>query len=180
MKTICGRKGYVFNHWTIVPNLTDIMEEKRDGIHTLLIFEDVSYSMDDRPKSFVNIFKDFLVNSRHHDISICYIIHSIKNAMAKSTSIDRFYLENASVFVVFRVYDNKYSVYKYLQRFFVYDKYFPRTLDAMFSSLTEYTKYPYILIQPRKIDVKDDFCKIRSCLFDVHKNFIFVSGYNAM
>ena len=156
-----------------------LLNEQKPDEHTIVIFEDLSYALDEKPKAFNNAFKDFIVNSRHHAISTIYIMHTIQNAMNKTSSIDRFYLQNISIIVIFRLYDTKRSVYQYLQRYFAHNKNFVKILDEMFNILSKHTNYPYLFIQPRKHNLPDDFCKIRSCLFDKDKNFIFVSGYNS-
>ena len=175
LEKICNQKNFKFFHWSILPDLDNLLDTSEDRKHSIMILEDFSYKISQKTSSeYMGVFKNFLVNSRHKNISIIYILHNFDNAMTHRNSIDRFYMKNATFFTVFKPIDKK-SVYTYLKQFFITDKNFYRTLDMMFSKIGQISQYPYIFIQPRS-KLKDNFAKIRCRLFE--ENLIFIEGFN--
>ena len=168
---ICKKKGFKFISWKIIHDLDKLLDMSEITKETIIIMEDMSPFINSVDNKANTKMIDFLYRSRHSQISIISIMHGIRHSLTKRHSFERLFLDNCSVIFIFKPVTNKRVIYSYLKN--ILDKSTCDKLDEIYEFVSNYSKYPYILIQPNK-HVKDDISKLRSDIFN--NNWYFQSG----
>ena len=92
----------------ISSRLMDVENYSNIGVHSLIILEDLQYFIRNLNKDTSSLFNNFLLESRHKDISLIYIMHTYPETNAsKSTTFDRNFFEQCSDIIFFRSLHNK-------------------------------------------------------------------------
>ena len=71
-------------------------------IHKILIFEDLSYSIQSMNQEYTKKLCNLVLNSRHYNISILHVLHQVPlNIKTKGFSFDKVILQNCTLLVLF-------------------------------------------------------------------------------
>ena len=167
---ICKEKKFKFNWWKLIHSFEHFFTNDQSNKHTVILFEDMSGIVNGSNVRFNADMSQFLFRSRHHNISLIYIMHGISHSMNRKTSFERIFLDNLSGLFVFKPTNNSKIIYNYLKNFLKHET--GKQLDAIFELSANISQHPYIFIQPNK-QTKDDMNKIR---IDIFNNNIFLQS----
>ena len=79
-----------------LPDWSFILNRKTNvKTHTLIIFEDISTSLNRADQVRLN---NFLYQSRHNNISLAIVTHNLRHAFKHNDSFERIFLHNCSAF----------------------------------------------------------------------------------
>ena len=98
-------------------------------------------------------------------------MHGLRHSLSNRTSFEKTFLDNCSVYFLFKPINNKRVIYTYLKN--ILDKRTTDKLDEIFEFSSILSDHPYIFIQPNT-NVPNDLLKLRTDIFD--KSIIFQSG----
>ena len=71
-------------------------------VHKMLIFEDLSYSINGLDSNYTKQLCNLILNSRHFNISIMHVLHQVPvNVKSKGLSFDKVMLQNSTILVLF-------------------------------------------------------------------------------
>ena len=117
---------------------------------------------------------DLLYKSRHINLSIIYILHSVKSINTEKVSFTKSFISNSNALFCFKPYGtDRSSLYRLIKSYISHESQNTRSIDyfidQMFKVAASLSKYPYLFIQPRK-DIPA-LQKFRTSIFD--ENVIF-------
>ena len=168
MEQTCSEKQFDFEHLPALPAL-DTFQNTNQQMQIFLVLEDCSGSLSKTGEDLQERLVDFLWSSRHHNISIIFILHSIKAINSQKTSFTRSFLSNATCIVCFLAFGSeRVSLYKYLRSIITNESRrgnIDKIIDKMFDISSHFSNWPYLLVQPRK-PVKNSYLKVRSDVFN--------------
>ena len=152
-RKICQEKNFQFTYFPArLPNFDSLLV-KEEGTQKICIFEDLEDKFLLVDDEVTRKLTDFLYKSRHFNVSIFYILHSLTSLSSKSSMFTRNFLENAECLVLFKPVGNlKRTVYRFLQDYVTkhpkvtYDS----ILDSIFQIAEDLSGHPYIVLQPYK------------------------------
>ena len=97
MQKICSQKKFIFHSFKFIPSLEVLTKNQSEGnVHTIICFEDFSSQMNYSSKDYNRKLTAFLHKSRHMNISLITILHSIRHALSDRSSFERNFLDNCS------------------------------------------------------------------------------------
>lgn len=170
LSNICKGKKFQFNWWKIIHSFQTLFTRDYTNKHTVILFEDMSGLVNGSNSRFNADMSQFLFRSRHHNISLIYIMHGISHSMHLKSSFERIFLDNASGLFIFKPTNNAKIIYNYLKNFLKNET--GKQLDEIFELSSKVSSHPYIFIQTNK-QTKDDMNKIR---IDIFKHNLFLQS----
>jgi hypothetical protein len=170
LSIICKEKKFKFQWWKIIHDFESIFTRENTSKHTVILFEDMSGLVNGSNSKFNAQMSQFLFRSRHHYISLIYIMHGISHSMTRKSSFERIFLDNASGLFIFKPTNNAKVIYNYLKNFMKNET--SKQIDEIFELASKVSSHPYIFIQTNK-QTKDDMNKIR---IDIFKHNLFLQS----
>jgi hypothetical protein len=170
LSKICKEKNFQFQWWKIIHSFDYLFKQENNNKHTVILFEDMSGSVNGANSKFNGQMSQFLFRSRHHNISLIYIMHGISHSMTRKSSFERIFLDNASGLFIFKPTNNAKVIYNYLKNFMKNET--SKHIDEIFEVASKISTHPYIFIQTNK-QTKDDMNKIR---IDIFKHNLFLQS----
>ena len=171
MKKVCSEKDYDFLNYNVVPNIVKIIENINQSIHSIVCIEDFMPTIN-KEKELDKMFNQFLLHSRHKNVSFIMILHNLRYSMQKRLSFERAFLDQLDMITVFEPNTYKNHMYTFLRN--LVDQELYQSLDNIFQIASSLLKYPYILLTCKQKIFNDNFSKVRLDIFE--KNLILRSN----
>ena len=158
MKNVCNEKNYEFLNYNVVPNIFKITDNINQSIHSIVCIEDFMPTIN-KEKELDKMFSQFLLHSRHKNVSFILILHNLRYSMQKRLSFERAFLDQLDMIIIFEPNTYKNHIYTFLRNLVDLELY--QSLDNIFHIASSLLQYPYILLTCKQKIFNDNFSKVR-------------------
>ena len=146
MEDACKNGGFSnYTHYNMLPNIDEIIKHQKKNFqnnHILILFEDCIPCIQ-RLSPDKNIkLKQFVINSRHYNISVIFIFHNL-DLNTRKDSFERTFFQQSTAYVIFNSI-NQHHLRLFGRRFF--DKYNISAFIKSSEIAYQIMQYPHIIV----------------------------------